>query len=76
MFSLHDFYSHENLGKAVSAIVANGPNRLSPKVHRAALGSGIGEPPILSLPVEADFKKDASWLMPGDVRAVYKSRLL
>lgn len=45
-FSLHDFNSHGNLGKAVSPIVTNG---ISPKLPRSTFRSGITRPPIISL---------------------------
>ena len=73
MFSLYDINSHENLGKAVSPIATNG---ISPKFPRATFGSGITEPIIISLYVEADFNKRASWVLPGSPIAAYKNHLL
>ena len=51
MFSSYDFNKHENLGKVVSPVVTNG---ISQKFPRATFRSGITEPLIISLYIEAD----------------------
>ena len=56
LFSLYDFNSHENLGKGISPIFTNG---IFPKIPRTTFRSGITEPPIISLYIEADFNKCA-----------------
>ena len=72
-FSSYDFNRHENLGKAVSLVVTNG---ISPRFPRATFRSGITEPLIISLYIEADFNKRASWVLPGAPTTAYNKCLL
>lgn len=73
VFLLYDFNSHEILWNALSPIATNG---ISPELPRATFWSGITDPPIISLYIEADFNKRTSRVALGAPTVSCKNRFL